>query len=110
MHMCMSSHLQNEDTHVSTHTAHTAAHTCMQRFSLGLAGAERLLRHLHAHGVPFALATSSHQRHFAVKTQRHTELFALFRHRVTGAWLWPPWRASPHRDARSTLAWTPGRL
>ena len=48
------------------------------------AGAERLLRHLHAHGVPFALATSSHQRHYAVKTQRHTDLFALFSHRVTG--------------------------
>ena len=59
-------------------------HTCWQRFLLGRAGAERLLRHLHAHGVPFALATSSHQRHYAVKTQRHTDLFALFSHRVTG--------------------------
>ena len=34
--------------------------------------------------MPFALATSSHQRHYAVKTQRHTDLFALFSHRVTG--------------------------
>ncbi len=49
------------------------------------AGAERLLRHLHSHGVPIALATSSHQRHYAVKTQRHAELFSLFSHRITGA-------------------------
>ena len=88
----------------------TLLHTCRQRFLLGRAGAERLLRHLHAHGVPFALATSSHQRHFAVKMQRHTDLFALFSHRVTGAWLYPPWRASPHREPRSALACTPGRL
>ncbi|KAK9830894.1 hypothetical protein WJX81_002312 [Elliptochloris bilobata] len=47
-------------------------------------GAERLLWHLHTHSVPFALATSSHERHYAVKTQRHIELFSLFSHRVTG--------------------------
>lgn len=39
---------------------------------------------MHAHGVPIALATSSHQRHYAVKTQRHTALFSLFNHRITG--------------------------
>ena len=66
------------------------------------AGAERLLRHLHAHRVPFALATSSHQRHYAVKTQRHTGLFALFSHRVTGVWLSPG--VLCYRDADSALA------
>lgn len=91
-------------------TPRTLLDTCRQRVLLGRAGAERLLRHLRAHGVPFALATSSHQRHYAVKTQRHTDLFALFSPRVTGVWLCPPSRASPHRDARSALAWTPGRL
>jgi beta-phosphoglucomutase-like phosphatase (HAD superfamily) len=48
-------------------------------------GAERLVRHLRAHGVPICVATSSHARHFALKTQAHTELFALFDHIVTGA-------------------------
>jgi pseudouridine-5'-monophosphatase len=95
-------------------------------------GAERLVRHLHAHGVPIAVsaggwvvdgvvclcavllgpppfsplpatqthihthnttinyskqkkvATSSHRRHFDLKTQRHAGLFALFDHVVTG--------------------------
>lgn len=47
-------------------------------------GAERLLRHLHTHGVPMAVATSSHRRHFDVKTQKHGELFALFDHVLTG--------------------------
>jgi hypothetical protein len=53
------------------------------------AGAERLLRHLHAQGVPFCLATSSHQRHYELKTTQHTELFSLFRHRITGAVIRP---------------------
>ena len=46
---------------------------------------ERLLRHLHAHGIPFCLATSSHLRHYNLKTTLHGDLFALFNHRVTGA-------------------------
>ena len=36
-------------------------------------GAERLLRHLKDSGVPIAVATSSHARHFAAKTQNHTQ-------------------------------------
>ena len=52
---------------------------------LHAAGAERLLQHLHDQGVPFCLATSSHQRHYELKTMQHTELFSLFRHRITGA-------------------------
>lgn len=47
-------------------------------------GAERLLRHLHAQGVPFCLATSSHQRHFQLKTTQHRQLFSLFQHCITG--------------------------
>lgn len=46
--------------------------------------AERLLRHLAAHGVPICLATSSHLRHYTLKTTNHGELFSLFNHRVTG--------------------------
>ncbi|XP_021845507.2 (DL)-glycerol-3-phosphatase 2 [Spinacia oleracea] len=47
-------------------------------------GVERLIKHLHAHQVPICVATSSHKRHFELKTQRHTELFALMHHIVTG--------------------------
>ncbi|KAF6262827.1 HAD-like domain-containing protein [Scenedesmus sp. NREL 46B-D3] len=47
-------------------------------------GAERLIRHLHGHQVPIAVATSSHRRHFDVKTQRHGQLFDLFDLIVTG--------------------------
>lgn len=47
-------------------------------------GAERLVRHLAAHGVPCAVATSSHRRHFEVKSERHEQLFGLFDHIVTG--------------------------
>lgn len=47
-------------------------------------GAERLVRHLHKQGVPIAVATSSHQRHFAIKTSHHKELFGVFDHIITG--------------------------
>ncbi|KAL2635537.1 hypothetical protein R1flu_007016 [Riccia fluitans] len=47
-------------------------------------GVERLIRHLHAHGVPMAIATSSHKRHFDLKTQKHRELFGLMHHVVVG--------------------------
>uniref|UniRef100_A0A7N0VIE5 glycerol-1-phosphatase n=1 Tax=Kalanchoe fedtschenkoi TaxID=63787 RepID=A0A7N0VIE5_KALFE len=47
-------------------------------------GASRLIRHLHKQGVPICVATGSHQRHFALKTQRHTELFSLMHHIVLG--------------------------
>ena len=47
-------------------------------------GAERLLQHLHSNGVPIALATSSHDRHFQLKTSLHRELFSLFDHVITG--------------------------
>ncbi|GLJ43457.1 hypothetical protein SUGI_0903570 [Cryptomeria japonica] len=47
-------------------------------------GAERLVRHLHAHGVPMAVATSSHRRHYELKTTKHKELFSLMHHIVVG--------------------------
>jgi pseudouridine-5'-monophosphatase len=47
-----------------------------------LLGAERLVRHLHAHHIPMALATGSHMREFELKTARHKELFSLFSHTV----------------------------
>eukprot|EP00884_Botryococcus_braunii_P007494 jgi/Botrbrau1/16746/Bobra.0277s0003.2 len=47
-------------------------------------GAERLIRHLTKHGIPFCLATSSLRKYFEVKTQCHTALFSLFHHTVTG--------------------------
>ncbi|CAM6105318.1 unnamed protein product [Calypogeia fissa] len=49
-----------------------------------LPGAERLVRHLHAHGVPMAIATSSHRRHFELKTMKHGELISLMHHVVVG--------------------------
>ncbi|XP_017094969.2 probable pseudouridine-5'-phosphatase isoform X1 [Drosophila bipectinata] len=48
-------------------------------------GAERLLRHLHANKVPFALATSSGADMVELKTTDHQELFSLFNHKVCGS-------------------------
>ncbi|PIN12847.1 putative haloacid-halidohydrolase [Handroanthus impetiginosus] len=47
-------------------------------------GASRLIRHLHANGIPICVATGSHRRHFELKTQRHCELFSLMHHIVLG--------------------------
>ncbi|KAM6579464.1 hypothetical protein CsatA_003238 [Cannabis sativa] len=47
-------------------------------------GASRLIRHLHAKGIPICVATGSHKRHFALKTQQHGELFSLMHHVVLG--------------------------
>lgn len=43
-------------------------------------GAEKLVRHLHAKGVPIAVATSSKGFTFKLKTSHHPELFSLFEH------------------------------
>lgn len=48
-------------------------------------GVERLLRHLHKHKVPMALATSSSKEFYDIKTVKHTELFDLFGHKVFGS-------------------------
>jgi pseudouridine-5'-monophosphatase len=47
-------------------------------------GVEKLLRHLSACKVPFCLATSSHKRHYELKTTNHKPMFELFSHRITG--------------------------
>lgn len=47
-------------------------------------GAERLVAHLKASGVPIAVATSSHRRHFEMKTRNHKAMFDEFDHVVTG--------------------------
>lgn len=50
-----------------------------------LPGVERLLRHLHKHNVPIALATSSSKDLYDMKTERHGEMFDLFGHKVYGS-------------------------
>lgn len=47
-------------------------------------GASRLVKHLHASGIPICVATGSHTRHFELKTQRHGEVFSLMHHVVRG--------------------------
>lgn len=50
-----------------------------------MAGVERLTRHLKNCGVPMAVATSSHARHFEIKTERHRAFFReIFACVVTG--------------------------
>lgn len=48
-------------------------------------GAERLIRHLHAHNIPICLATSSSKESMEVKTKHHRKLFSLFQHKVMGS-------------------------
>lgn len=50
-----------------------------------VAGAERLVRHLHSHGIPIAVATSSSEESVNVKLTKHRELFSLFHHIVTAS-------------------------
>ncbi|XP_029653935.1 probable pseudouridine-5'-phosphatase [Octopus sinensis] len=43
-------------------------------------GVERLIRHLHKHGIPMGYATSSGLEEHQMKTESHRELFSLFSH------------------------------
>lgn len=47
-------------------------------------GAEKLVKHLHKHGVPIALATSSSKESVALKMKDHQELLDLFHHHTMG--------------------------
>ncbi|XP_042553524.1 pseudouridine-5'-phosphatase-like [Dipodomys spectabilis] len=47
-------------------------------------GAERLVRHLHQHHIPLAVATSAGTESFERKTANYKELFSLFHHIVVG--------------------------
>ena len=47
-------------------------------------GAERLIKHLHANGIPICVATSSGDESVAVKTKNHQEVFKLFHHITKG--------------------------
>ncbi|KAM0829268.1 hypothetical protein ACQ4PT_066982 [Festuca glaucescens] len=49
-----------------------------------LPGVLHLIHHLHANKIPICVATGSHKRHFALKTQNHQEMFALMHHVVMG--------------------------
>jgi pseudouridine-5'-monophosphatase len=49
-----------------------------------LPGARRLTGHLHASGVPQAVASSSNQKEFQLKISRHREWFAMFQCVVLG--------------------------
>lgn len=50
-----------------------------------LPGVEKLLHHLKAHNIPFALATSSSKEMYDLKTVKHTKFFELFDHKVYGS-------------------------
>lgn len=47
-----------------------------------LPGAARLVRHLHAHGVPICLATGSQRRNVEAKTRHLRDVFACFEGRI----------------------------
>ncbi|KAL4182162.1 hypothetical protein AMTRI_Chr12g274550 [Amborella trichopoda] len=47
-------------------------------------GVSRLINHLHAHRVPMCVATSSHRRHFELKTTNHKDTISMMHHVVCG--------------------------
>ncbi|KAH9492344.1 hypothetical protein Btru_024388 [Bulinus truncatus] len=47
-----------------------------------LPGAEKLIRHLHAHNIPIAVATGADNWGFEQRVRGHKELFSLFQHCV----------------------------
>ncbi|XP_065304273.1 probable pseudouridine-5'-phosphatase isoform X3 [Dermacentor albipictus] len=63
-----------------------------------LVGAERLLRHLHAHGIPMAVATSSTPASFALKMTQHQDIVDLFDHVVCSGGEARVKRGKPHPE------------
>ncbi|XP_050389787.1 pseudouridine-5'-phosphatase [Patella vulgata] len=47
-----------------------------------LPGAEKLIKHLHGHNIPIAIATGSNSWSYNLKTSNHKEVFDLFHHVV----------------------------
>ncbi|RXG73038.1 Pseudouridine-5'-phosphatase [Armadillidium vulgare] len=51
-------------------------------YSKLMKGAEKLVRHLHAHKIPIAIASGGAQSNFDLKTTNHKEFISLFSHMV----------------------------